>query len=37
MYMYEVVCDIVILKIYFIKFIIFKDEKNNYVEDMYFN
>lgn len=37
MYMYEAVCDIAILKIHFIKFIILKDEKNNHVEDMYFN
>lgn len=37
MYMYEAVCDIAVLKFHFIQFIFLKDEKNNHVEDMYFN
>lgn len=37
MYMYEAVCDTAVLKFHFIQFIFLKDEKNNHVEDMFFN
>lgn len=36
MYMYEAVCDTAVLKFHFIQFIFLKDEKNNHVEDMFF-